>query len=611
MVPPTGFPLLAALATPQVLVVSQAGGAGVYTDVASALDDAEPGARIEIHGGGTFAEDLTIDLPITIVGVDVRPVLVAADPGSDDGVFRISAEFEDVTFENLAFDGQGDSRAMRVNRGRVHVVDCTFDDHVETGNGGAIVSDPRDSTLVEIRDSVFTNATAGGDGGFVAMPDGELVVVGTRFTGGTGRFGGALNKSGGRLDVSTSTFEGNAASFDGGAIHSLGATVLTDSTFLGNTATNGGKGGALAQQGGTATITRLVACDNVSESTGGAVYLLDTAATMRNSVFVRNVTGRSDTGGGALRVTGGSAQLIHVSAAANTGSPGEAFSSNGALAVFDTYVGHHDPAPAVAAEGTGTAVAFSGLSDNTIDFDAEVQDDGNNQFDGAGIPVPPAGSCNPLDLAPPAGSDLVGNASDGEDIGALAGAETWSDDDGDGYLTLDDCDDADPLVHPGASDTPGDGVDQDCDGIELCYRDADADGSAEADDPQPSDDDDCTDPGEFETATDRCPNADDTADADSDGVPDGCDTDETLDTDGDSGPDEPGEPDTGTRGAGEPEPGAPTDVGCGCGTAPGGGGWLVSGLWLALCRRRSAPGERQGPQGARAGLDVPGGPDLG
>ena len=39
------------------------------------------------------------------------------------------------------------------------------------------------------------------------------------------------------------------------------------------------------------------------------------------------------------------------------------------------------------------------------------------------------------------------------------------DDDGDGFAEMDgDCDDSDPAVHPEAKETPGDGVDSNCDG---------------------------------------------------------------------------------------------------------------------------------------------------
>jgi predicted small lipoprotein YifL len=39
-----------------------------------------------------------------------------------------------------------------------------------------------------------------------------------------------------------------------------------------------------------------------------------------------------------------------------------------------------------------------------------------------------------------------------------------------------DCDDTDATVYPGATERPGDGIDQNCDGLELCFVDADGDG---------------------------------------------------------------------------------------------------------------------------------------
>ncbi len=69
----------------------------------------------------------------------------------------------------------------------------------------------------------------------------------------------------------------------------------------------------------------------------------------------------------------------------------------------------------------------------------------------------------------------------------------WMDEDGDGHgnpaapVSLcaeeagavdnsDDCNDTDPTISPLATELPGDGVDQNCDGQEACYRDGDGDG---------------------------------------------------------------------------------------------------------------------------------------
>jgi hypothetical protein len=81
------------------------------------------------------------------------------------------------------------------------------------------------------------------------------------------------------------------------------------------------------------------------------------------------------------------------------------------------------------------------------------------------------------------------NCGDGHDTAISDDSDTRTsceeiegDADGDGVRRPADCDDTNPAIHPGAVDTPDDGVDQDCSGTDATNLDVDGDGS-----PRPQD----------------------------------------------------------------------------------------------------------------------------
>ncbi len=94
--------------------------------------------------------------------------------------------------------------------------------------------------------------------------------------------------------------------------------------------------------------------------------------------------------------------------------------------------------------------------------------------------------------------------SSGDAYGWVGVFEGYADRDGDGYsggATGGDCDDADASVNPVATEVVGDGIDNDCNGFESCYQDADGDayGSTTT---VASADADCDDAGESNNADD-------------------------------------------------------------------------------------------------------------
>ncbi len=130
-----------------------------------------------------------------------------------------------------------------------------------------------------------------------------------------------------------------------------------------------------------------------------------------------------------------------------------------------------------------------------------------------------------------------GNGLDDDCRGGDLACDTETDADGDQHPIAEDCNDADDQIHVGAYDRPGDGVDQDCDGIDGFGTDEDEDGWL-ADDPDEArrdcaDDDPRRFPAAAEVpcdgidqdcdASDPCP---DMGDMDADGVPAAVDCDD-------------------------------------------------------------------------------------
>ncbi len=183
---------------------------------------------------------------------------------------------------------------------------------------------------------------------------------------------------------------------------------------------------------------------------------------------------------------------------------------------------------------------------------------------GEAVSTDPTTDCDDSDATSnPGETEIVGNEVDND----CSGGETcYLDNDDDGYRPdssstkastdndcidsgeatssepVNDCDDSDSAINPGATEITGDSVDQNCDGGETCYTDADDDGyRPDSTSTVTSSDTDCTDSGEA-VSTDPTTDCDDTdstinpgaTETVGDGVDQNCDNKETCYTDADN-----------------------------------------------------------------------------
>ena len=168
-------------------------------------------------------------------------------------------------------------------------------------------------------------------------------------------------------------------------------------------------------------------------------------------------------------------------------------------------IGRNKPVPGGISEGEGK-VYYGTAAGWTPDSDPSTKtDSGNPDTDNDGL-IDGKEDANQNGLVDKTESDP--NKSDTDDDGSPDGV---------------DCNNIDPSIHPGAAEIPADGVDQDCDGKELCYVDSDGDGyRPDGVSTVLSADCDCDDPGEA-LATAPVGDCDDNNDLFYPGAPESCD----------------------------------------------------------------------------------------
>jgi len=435
-----------------------------------------------------------------------------------------------------------------INAGKtMTIANSVFTDNVNQSKRGGAVEASAGVDLI-VTDSTFDGNTASEAGGAISYytlnDSQDLVISGSTFTDNTttstrDAHGGAVfvynYNATVSVDISDSTFDGNTASLSGGGLYTSGAddVVVSNSEFTDNTASdivtttlgnyNGGAisiydaadvalssltmcnntgddGGALYMETvSDFVVTNTIIADNTASSTGGGIYFYDATGEITNNNILG---GDASTGGGGVYLDSSSSvdftnNVFAYTVGGDAAEAGDTASASGSSFSYNDWYSN-------TSSDTAGYFSFSTSANGNItdapDFKTYSADGncGNDDF------ILSSTSAL-IDAGDPTITDADGSDSD---IGAYGGpGSPVVDVDGDGHYSVDDCDDNDDTVYPGATEAC-DGLDNDCDGdidegaagLATYYADNDGDGLGDPDDSVEA----CSQPSGYVTDSSDC-----------------------------------------------------------------------------------------------------------
>ncbi|MEM1159350.1 MAG: hypothetical protein AAGJ28_00310 [Pseudomonadota bacterium] len=279
---------------PSLVVNTNADGIDL-TDGVTTLREAIRAVEI-----GAFAPGATIEFDSSVFdGQGSNNTITLTGQLAINDALTIDGDLKNDGIPDVTIDADSVSRAFRVSQ-----TDVVFDGLVITGgdatgsDGGGVLIDT--AAKLALQSSQITGNTADAGGGLYVYSGGELLVlnsiVDTNVAGDTG--GGILN-AGSTTVLNSALYLNeanvdNGSSYGGGAIANtfLGDLVVTNTTFVANTATNGARGGGIDNQDGHVDVTNAT-FDGNTAATGGAIFANPTVGasgvvTISNSLLTNN-----------------------------------------------------------------------------------------------------------------------------------------------------------------------------------------------------------------------------------------------------------------------------------------------------------------------------------
>ncbi|WP_339612657.1 choice-of-anchor Q domain-containing protein [uncultured Rubinisphaera sp.] len=292
--------------------------------------------------------------------------LETTDPYDHSANFGDLVIKDDLIIEGNGIDvtildgGQIDRLFAIENNATVEISNLTLSGGSATVSGGAIYMS---SSTVNIDTVAFRNNYSGSTGGAISVhsSQGFLTVKNSYFYSNTAEeLGGGIYLNYGNLDISNTVFDSNIALDDGGGIYGWNADVsVADSYFTRNVGSN--NGGGIHKIGTNLRITNSTFAQNIANR-GAGVYTNYVGTVITNSTFSGNTSG---TQGSAIYTDSLLPTIILNSTFINNHAYSATSSSSGKV-IYKRYSSNdvliHNTL--IANNITGLGKSTSGISDN-------------------------------------------------------------------------------------------------------------------------------------------------------------------------------------------------------------------------------------------------------
>ena len=456
-------------------------GKGQLTTVQQALDLAMDGDEIVLNDVQFFGDFVvapgktprTITMRSGVGGTTLFPSTTRA----------LEVLGDTLILDGLTLDGNGRQLARVDDGGTLRLESTVVTDSTVNARGACMEVLP--GGRLELIDSQVSECDGGNNpGGAVwvgssGKNDAVLVVENSELSGNAGSDGGAVFCQG-VCDITGAQIHDNVASDDGGGVFAaLGSTVtIHGGRFERNQASGGNGTGGAMHCNDACDADNVVFVDNSAPDTGGAVRL-DDGGSITRSRFCANQSGdggavhaslggmidqsifwgnTATTHGGAIYLSSTSDDhvitrlTLHENSA---GGIGEAiYRTADTATLVDSIVAKHKQGGTAVLGENGNGILNS---DHTLFFDNSIPDHHDDGLASNPLTGDPLYVDDPSTLQPIVDCATI-------DLRLMAGSAAI-----DGKLVVG----AEPAC---TDEIPGNRVDEDCDGMDACYRDDDEDG---------------------------------------------------------------------------------------------------------------------------------------